>query len=88
MCGFWLVTHSVRWPDALVVAGDRRAAFHGGRRQPLLHDPLRDLDLGLVERLLRVAAGHDPGERDVVGHLGVHLGRAGLSHLLRVDAAP
>jgi hypothetical protein len=71
----------------LVVAGHRRPAFHGRRREPLLHDSLRDPRLRFVERLFRITAGNYPGERDIVGHVAVHLRRAGLRHLLRIHAS-
>ena len=73
---------------ALVVAGDGRARLHRGGEQPLLHDALLDRHFGRLERLLRVAAGHYPGERDVVGHLVVQLRRARLGHLLRDRRRP
>ena len=68
----------------LVVAGDRCSALHRGRQQPLLDDPLLDLYLGFLERPLRVSTGDNPGEGDVVRHVGVELGSAGLRHLLGI----
>ena len=74
-------------PGALVVARHGGTALHGRWKQPLLHDPLRDRHVRALERGLGVAAGHDPGERDVVGDLVVALRRSGLRHLLGIDSA-
>ena len=48
-----------------VVARNRGSRFYGGGLQPLLHDALLHLNLGIGERAGSISAGYLPRERDV-----------------------
>ena len=60
------------------------AGFHGSGDQPLADDALLHDHVGLGERLLRVAAFLVKRERDVVGPLRMHGGRARRERFLRI----